>query len=376
MTDASAWARSGAMALTGHLERRPLAPKRLVEAISIGLTVDELALVGERAAFIDGRRQGRTSVGGPCRLLKAEDGWIALNLARDDDLDLLAAWLDSDRGLDVIAERAVHELHERATLLGLPAARLGAVEAPSQPYVATTIGEARLPKDETVIVDLSSLWAGPLAANLLHATIPGARVVKVESTRRPDGARQGPKPFFDLLHGGHDAVAIDLTTTDGVRALRRLLERADVVVEAARPRVMRNWGIDPADVARGRPGLVWLSITAYGRDGEAANRVGFGDDAAVAGGLVARDHEGLPVFVADAVADPLTGIFAAKAVAESRLRGGGELIDVALAKVAAFVSRRLGDEWEESDEPPAAPKARVPTRRAPRIGEHNTMWLT
>ena len=138
---------------------------------------------------------------------------------------------------------------------------------------------------------------------------------------------------------------------------------------------MQNWGIDPAEIAARKPGLVWLSITAYGRDGDSANRVGFGDDAAAAGGLVARDHENQPVFVADAVADPLTGIYAAKAVSESLEQRGGVHIDIALAKVAAYVSARLGNRWHESDQAPAPPRARTPKQRAPRIGEHNAKWL-
>ena len=63
-------------------------------------------------------------------------------------------------------------------------------------------------------------------------------------------------------------------------------------------------------------------------------RPAFGDDAAVAGGLVGAAAGG-PVFCGDAIADPLTGLEAALAVAESLGRGGGELIDVSMAAVAA-----------------------------------------
>ena len=70
----------------------------------------------------------------------------------------------------------------------------------------------------------------------------------------------------------------------------------------------------------------------------------FGDDAAVAGGLIGHDGAG-PVFVGDAIADPLTGLEAAAAVRASVGRGGGELIEVAMAAVAASYAaqpRRTG----------------------------------
>ena len=85
-----------------------------------------------------------------------------------------------------------------------------------------------------------------------------------------------------------------------------------------------------------RPGRVWLRITGYGTDAGSAERVAFGDDAAVAGGLVGYDGAG-PVFVGDAIADPLTGLEAAAAVVRvggprrrradrvSHGRGGGDL---------------------------------------------------
>ncbi|GAB2869516.1 CoA transferase [Nocardioides pacificus] len=63
--------------------------------------------------------------------------------------------------------------------------------------------------------------AGPLCAHLLG--LDGARVVKVESTTRPDGARRGPAAFFELLHAGHAQLTLDLATD--VDVLRELVAR-------------------------------------------------------------------------------------------------------------------------------------------------------
>jgi hypothetical protein len=121
----------------------------------------------------------------------------------------------------------------------------------------------------------------------------------------------------------------------GPALLRSLLTSADVVIEASRPRALAGLGIAPEMIAH-KPGQVWLAITGYGRD--EPDRVAFGDDAAVAGGLVGwadSPADGDPVFCADAIADPLTGVCGALAVARSLAAGGGELIDLPMRAVAA-----------------------------------------
>ena len=114
---ADAWARSGAMALTGAIDGPPLpCPSatlaarlvaagsviRLLAANTFGsvLSLDSLALLGERAALTGHTRRGSVAVGGACEVLQAADGWIALNLARADDVALL--------GVDLAGE----DLHE------------------------------------------------------------------------------------------------------------------------------------------------------------------------------------------------------------------------------------------------------------------------
>jgi crotonobetainyl-CoA:carnitine CoA-transferase CaiB-like acyl-CoA transferase len=172
------------------------------------------------------------------------------------------------------------------------------------------------------------MWAGPLCGQLLARA--GATVVKAETRARPDGTRAGSSAFFDWMNSGKLSYAVDFDEPDG---LRRLLEAADVVIESSRPASLAHRHLGPTDIAR-RDGRVWLRITGHGADGEPANWVAFGDDAAVSGGLVGgTDSE--PVFCGDAIADPLTGLHAALGVAESLGRGGGELIELSMAAVAA-----------------------------------------
>jgi crotonobetainyl-CoA:carnitine CoA-transferase CaiB-like acyl-CoA transferase len=232
--------------------------------------------------------------------------------------------------------RTSSDLAARAAELGMAVGGLRERAAVDEVAIVRHAGSrtSRRADRRWIVVDLSSLWAGPLAANLLG--LAGARVIKVESTARADGARLGTPAFFDLLHSGHESVALDFRDSAGRRALRALVEQADVVIEASRPRAFEQLGIAAEQVLATSPVAVWLSITAHGRDGASGARVGFGDDAAVAGGLVAWDDGG-PCFAGDAIADPVTGLLGAAVVLDRLATGGRWLVDVALSRTAAWL---------------------------------------
>src|SRR5215469_16991054 len=309
------WAASGAMALTGFPDGAPSASPApafaLLQAVTsdlaavTGVRADPAELVAGRAALTGFTRRGQVSAGGTTRLLRAADGWCAVTLSRPEDMDAVPAILGT-LGHDASAQpswmaiesaaRAVNaaDLADAAQLLGVPAAGLPAAppSAPWPPWRATRIAP---PSPGTalrgaIVVDLSSMWAGPLCARLLG--LAGARVIKVEAADRPDGARSGNQAFYDWLHAGHESIALNFRTPFGLHHLARLLVAADVVIEGSRPRALANLGVAPGMFAH-RPGQVWLSITGHGRD--RPDRVSFGDDAAVAGGLVGR-ADGEPVF--------------------------------------------------------------------------------
>ncbi|NKQ53943.1 hypothetical protein HFP15_13735 [Amycolatopsis sp. K13G38] len=327
-------------------------------------------VLGERAAIAGLGRNAPSSPSGTTRLVRAADGWVAVNLARGwPDLPETDPWSFVELS---IAGRPVAEIVEKARTHGFPvgvpateddqlAARGQEGEVwpfvlngrvrrarPCEEYVRTEPRRWRLPP--TRVVDVSSLWAGPLCGHLL--TSLGARVIKVEDVRRPDPARQGPGEFFDLLHAGQESVALDLGTAGGRAALDRLIGGADVVIGNEHPP---------------RGGKCWVSITAYGRTGPWAGAPGFGDDTAVAGGLVAWDPAtGIPAPCGDAIAAPLAGVNAALAAVACRLAGGEWLVDVALREQAAAT---LTGTPEPGPVPAAAaPVARRPAGRAPALG--------
>lgn len=377
------WSASGLAALTGMPDGPPDVSRAAVlsraRAVGselsglFGITVDAAELLAGRAALSGLCRQGRISAGGATRLIAARDGWFALTLARPDDVDAVPAMLESEVAIDYrwpavtewAGRRQVGDVAERARLLGLPVGVLGETEA-AAPVVRRCGG--RNPFHDyagLLVVDLSSMWAGPLCGQLLARA--GATVVKVESPTRPDGTRLGERRFFDWMNAGKLCYATDFGRPDN---LRQLLSVADVVIESSRPDALVHRGVGPADIPA-RDGRVWLRITGHGADGERAHWVGFGDDAAVSGGLVGSDPAGDgPVFCGDAIADPLTGMHAALAVGESLHRGGGEVIEIALASVAAEYAA-LPLVSAESVGPVAEPAGPVLLSRAGELGADN-----
>jgi crotonobetainyl-CoA:carnitine CoA-transferase CaiB-like acyl-CoA transferase len=390
------WAHSGAMALTGAKDGPPLmAPGAPASAVRGALLVLELLsrargadvgalpgveLLGERAATSGWSRRAPESVGGASRVLRAADGWVGLTLARPEDVEsvppLVQGSSEDDPWAAVAAwavTQTAADAADRAQLLGIPAAPVPDHPRVTRPPVVCLAGRTRTPRAVPVVVDLTSLWAGPLCAHLLGLT--GARVIKVESTGRPDGARRGPPLFYDLLHAHHESVALDFTNAEDLLTLRSLVESADVVLEASRPRALRQLGVDAQQVATG--GATWASITAYGRTGPWSNWVGFGDDVAASAGLVAEGEQGEPVPCGDALADPLAGAHAAAAVAAALLGGGGFLLDVSMRDVAAAAAVLPGrtshaswvdGRWVVDGQPVLAPRARTRTGRAAPLG--------
>ena len=201
--------------------------------------------------------------------------------------------------------------------------------APVAP-VAASAGQPLLPRpvDGLRVVDFSALWAGPLCAHILGSA--GARVIKVETPTRPDGSRRGDPEFYRLLHAGHESVVLDPGDPAQRSALADLVASADIVIEASRPRALAGFGLDATAFAES--GGTWISITAHGR---ASNRIGFGDDIAAGAGLVARADDGTPLFVGDAIADPLTGLTAAVLAMSAPADGAGRLWDIAMSSIVA-----------------------------------------
>lgn len=383
-----AWAASGAMWLTGWPGGPPQWPAGdvigtlrgtagLLTALarSVGSDpgpIDVGTLLTGRAAVRDRERRGRTSVGGRSRILQAADGWLAVTLARPEDVELLPAFSSGaltvrDRGAtpwsrsgsptspdggvlpddlwdgleDFTRRRPARQLMVGAQLLGLPAAEVTTVASDPLPWSISRQGASvAVARRRPRVVDFSAMWAGPLCANLLGRC--GAEVVKVEDVGRPDAARHGDPWLFAELHAGHGEAVVDFASGAGRRTIDELVSHADVVIEASRPRALGRLGLSPAQFLAARPGRTWVSITGRGRVGERSNWVAFGDDAAAGAGLVSRADPRGPVFCADAVADPISGLCGATGALASIVSGGGHLVDCSMTAASAFANHAGG----------------------------------
>ena len=302
------------------------------ERLGRTLTIEGAAQLQRGSPVLGPTRDPRRAA---CRLLRARDGWLAVNLARETDFESAPAWLGLPGPVTdwatieaEVSQRETGDLLVMARLLGLAISAVGEVEEGSLRLRRKDIGKARRTGAPTVL-DLSALWAGPLCAALLGEA--GLSVTRLENTRRPDPTPTS-RPVLDArLNGGKTRLALDFGDRE---RLKDYIQSADIVVTSARPRAFDAMGIDPECLIADSPGLIWVAISGYGWLGSAPDRVAFGDDAAAAGGLVTWE-DGRPALLGDAVADPLTGMAAALAVLDALDAGGGCLIDAAMASVAA-----------------------------------------
>lgn len=319
--------------------------------------LDGQTLLGERGTAGHFTINGRVSAGiGGSRLMKTRDNrWFALTLLRAEDRELLPALFLGDCG-DILDDEAIaaavarHEcagLLERGRALGLPVASADETPA-SEPVSILAAGphRSRPPGHRPLVVDLSAIWAGPLAGHLLW--LAGAEVVKVESLTRPDLIRRDDPATFDLINQGKASVVVDFQSAAEKAALVELIRRADFVIESSRPRALRHLGIDADALVRETPGLVWLTVTGHGAAGEPADWVGVGNDCGVAAGLsrALADATGEIGYVGDALPDPLTGIVAAIEGWHVYAAGMAQRVGLSMSAIAA---RALAE--ERADDP-------------------------
>jgi crotonobetainyl-CoA:carnitine CoA-transferase CaiB-like acyl-CoA transferase len=197
------------------------------------------------------------------------------------------------------------------------------------------------------VLDLATIFAGPLAATLLGDF--GAGVIKVEHPRgdplRTHGhARDGHGLWWKVLARNKRAVTLNLATAQGQELLLRLAASADVVVENFRPGVMERWNLGYRQLAAVNPRLVMLRVTGFGQFGPYSQRPGFGTLAEAMSGFAAITGEPdrpptLPPFgLADGIAGLAGAVAALMALYHRDARGGsGQEIDLAIIEPILMV---------------------------------------
>ncbi|CAL9396403.1 Succinyl-CoA--L-malate CoA-transferase beta subunit [Streptomyces sp. enrichment culture] len=190
------------------------------------------------------------------------------------------------------------------------------------------------------VLDLATLFAGPLAATLLGDF--GAEVVKVEHPAKPDPSRgHGPSKdgvglWWKMLGRNKRAITLDLSRPGGRRTLLRLAATADVIVENFRPGTLERWDLGWDELSAVNPRLVLARVTGFGQFGPYAHRPGFGTLAEAMSGFAAMTGEPdapptLPPFgLADSIAGLATAYAVLTALAARDRTGEGQVVDMAL----------------------------------------------
>ena len=192
------------------------------------------------------------------------------------------------------------------------------------------------------IVELAHIMAGPVAGLMLADM--GAEIVKVEKLPGGDDTRRMVPPrvgaesaAYLMMNRNKRGIALDLKTPGGKAALRRLIERADVLIENYRAGTLEQLGFGYAQVRAWAPRLVYCSLSGFGRTGPYAGRGGFDLVAQGMSGLMSVTGEGpgrAPVKVGAPVTDITSGILAAMGILgalQARARTGqGQLVETSL----------------------------------------------
>ncbi|MBK5308193.1 MAG: CoA transferase [Frankiaceae bacterium] len=191
-----------------------------------------------------------------------------------------------------------------------------------------------------LVADFSRVLAGPFAAMMLADL--GARVVKVERPGSGDDSRgygpfvDGRSLYFARVNRGKESIALDLKAPDDLAVARRLVARADVLVENYRPGVMDRLGLGWADAQALNPGLVYCSVSGFGHTGPWRERPAY--DAVVQGmsGIMAVTGAaaGPPVKPGVPIADLSAGLYAFGGITSALLgrarTGVGTHVDIAM----------------------------------------------
>src|SRR6201998_3815938 len=225
----------------------------------------------------------------------------------------------------------------------------------SAPWRDRTPREKNAPTvlDGLLVVDFTRVVAGPACTQTLADF--GANVIKIENPEGGDDSRHyehadraGESAAFISLNRNKRGIALDLTKPAACEVARELIARADVVVENFSSGVMKKYGLDYASVAPTNPRLVYCSISAYGRKGPFASRLGFDPITQAESGFMSLNGfpDGPPVRTGPPIVDMATGMSACNAILLALLArdrtGRGQQVEVALFDTAVAMTGFYG----------------------------------
>lgn len=334
-------------------QRCGTAPDARVEAAQVAAAVRSEAYVQ-----VNGQLVG-TGFAPLSRFWCAADGWVRTHANYPWHHDALLRTLVTNPDVDAvaaaIAERSDLSVEADVVAAGGVAAAVRTVEqwcehpqgraVAEQPLIgAARIGDAaprrrdpaERPASGLRVLDLTRVIAGPVATRYLAAL--GADVLRVDPPHRPELALHG----YDGLPGKRSAV-LDARTPDGLRQLHELLDGADVLVHGYRPGALAMFGLDDDALAERHPGLVVVSLSAWGSTGPWGGRRGFDSIVQAACGIamIESPDGDRPGALPCQLLDHGTGYLAAAAALEGVRRqsraGGSHTFELSLAATASWL---------------------------------------
>jgi crotonobetainyl-CoA:carnitine CoA-transferase CaiB-like acyl-CoA transferase len=210
------------------------------------------------------------------------------------------------------------------------------------------------PFDGLTVLDLTRVLSGPYCTMLLADM--GARVIKVEQPGKGDDTRawgppfqEGESAYFLSINRNKESITLDFKTPEGRAILDRLVAHADVLVENFRPGTLAKLGLDYPSLALRFPRLVYCSVSGFGQTGPRSREPGYDAVMQAEGGLmsITGAGDGPPFRLGVAIADIVTGMFAAQAVTAALFvrerTGRGQAVDIGmLDSVAALLTYQAG----------------------------------
>lgn len=213
------------------------------------------------------------------------------------------------------------------------------------------------------VLDLTRVLSGPYCTMVLADL--GARVIKLEHPGRGDDTRRWGPPFlgtesayFLSVNRNKESVAVDFKHAEGRAIVESLAARADVIVENFRPDTLNGLGLDAVTLTARHPRLIYCSVSGYGQTGPRREEPGYDAVIQAEGGLmsITGDADGPPYRLGVAIADIVSGLFAAQGVLAALVHrertGRGQVVDIGmLDAVTALLTYQAGNYFATGEVP-------------------------
>ena len=209
------------------------------------------------------------------------------------------------------------------------------------------------------VVEMGQLIAGPFCGQLLGDF--GAEVIKIEPPGTGDPMRawgrrnaQGKSLWFPVLGRNKKSITLDLRRPEGQDIARRLIGKADILVENFRPGTMERWGLGYEPLSGDNPGLIMVRVTGYGQTGPYAHRAGFGSIGEAMGGLryVVGDPAVPPsrmgISIGNSLAATHAALGACMALQARHRTGRGQVVDAAIYEAVLAMMESLVSDYDQT----------------------------